>query len=107
MSQQDPFGPDASALTQFLSLTTSPQSMQVSTSSEGSVRIVNLGTTPAYLAFGSSSVTSVIPSSTTAGTGMQLLPNSAEIFRNRPAMWLSAMSSAAGNTLTFTPGQGM
>lgn len=67
----------------------------------GVVRVTNVSDTEAFVAFGTSAIT------TAANTGMPILGNSAELFTVGEKETYAAGITAAGSAdLYFTPGQG-
>lgn len=60
----------------------------------------------AYFAFGASSVAVVIPTNGTPANGIPILPGQTRIFTCPPGSGYVATIGTAGNTLTFTRGDG-
>lgn len=96
-------GPAASTKTLVAGTTTGNISFQSSNLS-AHVRIVNTGTTPAFVEFGESSITATIPSGTATGS-MPILGGSQVILRARNN-FVAAIVSAGTATLYITPGDG-
>jgi hypothetical protein len=84
-----------------------------------SVRIVNVGTNPTYVAFGGSGVTAVIPTSGGGvGAGLMILPNTERVFlissgpaasdpaySPTSAVYIACIAASTGNTIYVTVGE--
>lgn len=107
MSQLDPFKPNGNTF----QITASTATGQLSTAAcyGTAMRVVNQSTSvPVYVAFGSSAVQAVVPSSATPGVGSPVLPQTSQVFGMTGSQtWMSVIaSSAAGASVNYTPGTG-
>jgi hypothetical protein len=81
--------------------------VQPSTGSIQGMRIVNLSTNDAYVAFGTSTATASVPTTASPSTGHQpILQRSERTFNTPPNVWVSAITTAGQANLAFTPGFG-
>lgn len=117
-----PFNP----ITETAALTVTATSARVELPSSGfdalpnmvSVRVVNIGTNPVFVTFGSSTVTAAIPTSGNTGSGVMLLPNTEKVFLAQsgaaatdPAfsttagVYIAAIAASTGNTIYVTVGE--
>lgn len=65
-------------------------------------RIANIGTQVVFIDFAGLST-----ATTTTTTGMPLLPNSVEVFKDRPNAYIVAIAAGAGSTIYVTAGDGV
>lgn len=94
-------------LTSMIAPTTAASAaIQPSTGSIQGIKIANLSTNDAYVAFGTSSVAAVYPTTSNPGLGMAILQRSDQSFVFPPNGWISALSSAGTALLAVTPGFG-
>ena len=106
MSQLDPFKPNGNT---FLVSGTTTAALSTAACGGTAMRVVNQSSAvTAYVAFGSSTIAAVVPSSATPGVGAPVLPLTSQVFGMAGSQsWVSVIaSSAAGASVNYTPGTG-
>lgn len=99
-----PFAPAQGASTQNIAVTSSSQSYALSPAGIGyrSIRVVNTGTIPIFIAFGTSTVTASL------STSMPIQPASVELFTlDQDVTHIAVIASGTGPALYTTIGQGI
>ena len=109
MSAIGAFRPQGNSLLILTSSSTGAQAQQLSTGSATEVMLTNASTAAVvYVAFGSSSIAAVCPTTSAPGVGMALPFSFAKVFSYGPANnWISAVTSAGSATLYAQPGSGI
>lgn len=87
--------------------TTASAGIQPSTGAIVGMRVATVGSGPAYLAFGSSTVAAALPTTSTPGAGFPIQPNSVETFNFAPNTWLSAITTGGTVQVYATAGFGV
>lgn len=102
-----PFAPTGRS-TVTLSVTTSTGSRQIrpAIGTHSSVLVSNTGSAWAYVEFGDSAITAVVPSGATTG-GVPVAPGSQQTFRNGATYAAAICGGSDSTTLAFTPGEGL
>jgi hypothetical protein len=86
--------------------TTASAAIQPSTGSIGGCRIVTVSTGPVYAAFGATTATAVLPTTSTPAEGMPIQANSVETFSLGPNFWASFITTGGTAQVYVTPGFG-
>lgn len=89
-----------------LATTTASAPQQPSTGSIQGLLLTNQSTNDAWVAFGVSTATAVLPTTSTPSAGMPLLQRSQATFGVPPNVWLSAITTAGTAAIYATPGFG-
>ena len=88
--------------------TTASAAIQVSTGAIQGCRVTVQGSTQhVFIAFGQSTATAVLPTTSTPAAGMPLLPTTDRAFTMPPGGWVSAITASGTANVYITPGIGL
>ncbi len=88
--------------------TTASAAVQVSTGAIQGCKVLVQGSTQhVFLAFGQTTATAVLPTTSTPADGMPVQPGSDNTFTIPPGGWVSAITSSGTANVFITPGIGL
>lgn len=88
--------------------TTASAAIQVSTGAiQGLKALIQGSTQHVFLAFGQTTATAVLPTTSTPAAGMPLQPGSDQTFSIPPGGWVSAITASGTANVYLTPGIGL
>lgn len=92
----------------IVATTTASAAIQVSTGAIQGCKVLIQGSTQhVFLAFGQTTATAVLPTTSTPARGMPLLPTSDQTLTIPPGGWVSAITSSGTANVFLTPGIGL